>query len=95
MEPQRTCIGCRRRTGQSELVRVVRRPDGFLAVGRRLAGRGAWLCRDRVECLDKATRRGSFGRALRAPLASGAVERLAEELAAPGARATPAGRAGA
>jgi predicted RNA-binding protein YlxR (DUF448 family) len=28
----------------SELVRVARRPDGSLAVGRHEPGRGAWLC---------------------------------------------------
>jgi predicted RNA-binding protein YlxR (DUF448 family) len=37
--------------------------DGMLRLGRG-PGRGAWLCRD-VRCLDRADRRGAFGRALR------------------------------
>jgi hypothetical protein len=50
-----------------ELVRVARRPDGSLAVGRHEPGRGAWLCADPA-CFETAVRRRAFGRALRADL---------------------------
>ena len=63
--PERTCIGCRRKTAPGGLVRVVRRPDGALAVGRTEPGRGAWLCAGSVACFDAAERRRAFGRALR------------------------------
>jgi hypothetical protein len=64
--PRRTCIGCRREAPPGELVRVARRPDGSLGVGRLEPGRGAWLCADiNRSCFETAVRRRAFGRALR------------------------------
>ncbi len=68
---RRTCIGCRRVAEPAELVRIARRPDGSIAVGRAEPGRGAWLCPG-VACFETAVRRRALGRALRAEL--GAVE---------------------
>jgi len=62
------------------LVRVVRRADGSLLVGRTLPGRGAWLCRDSAVCVESAQKRRAFERALRAPVGVGAVDRLKQEL---------------
>jgi predicted RNA-binding protein YlxR (DUF448 family) len=68
------------------MVRIVRSPDGSLAVGRTTPGRGAWLCaepeqgaerRDRsVSCIDLARSRKAFGRAFRAPISDGAPDSL-------------------
>ncbi|MFN8080409.1 MAG: YlxR family protein [Kineosporiaceae bacterium] len=68
-EPQRTCVGCRRRAARSVLLRVTADlVDGVRSVvpdpGRRRPGRGAWLHLDPA-CLDAAERRNAFGRALR------------------------------
>jgi predicted RNA-binding protein YlxR (DUF448 family) len=65
MEPVRTCLGCRQRADVSSLVRVVAAggevtPDPSAV----LSGRGAWV-HPVVSCLDKATQRRAFGRALR------------------------------
>jgi predicted RNA-binding protein YlxR (DUF448 family) len=46
--------------------------NGRLIVDRKGPGRGAWLCKlgepelAQPECIEKAVRRGAFGRALRA-----------------------------
>jgi predicted RNA-binding protein YlxR (DUF448 family) len=46
--------------------------NGRLIVDRKGPGRGAWLCKlgepelAQPECVEKAVRRGAFGRALRA-----------------------------
>jgi uncharacterized protein len=64
------------------MVRVVRRADATLAVDRRGAGRGAWLCSGSLECLDHAVRRKAFERAFRAPIEAAAGLRLREELGA-------------
>ena len=64
-----------------ELVRVVARPDGSLAMGRNLPGRGAWLCAGSVACVDAAGRRRAFSRALRADVGTEAVAALREVLA--------------
>jgi predicted RNA-binding protein YlxR (DUF448 family) len=55
---------------------VVRTGDGQLALGRALAGRGAWLCANNLACVDAAAKRDAFGRALRAPVAATAVDSL-------------------
>lgn len=74
-------MGCRRKVAVTELVRVVRREDGSLAVGRDLPGRGAWLCRGSAPCVEAATHKGRWSRALRGPVREGAVEEVAGELA--------------
>ncbi|MBK7721647.1 MAG: YlxR family protein [Austwickia sp.] len=68
-EPIRTCVGCRRRAGRGDLLRVVAvLVDGGYVVRpdprRQLPGRGAWLHPDPA-CLEQARRRRAFGRALR------------------------------
>ena len=67
-----------------ELLRVVAGPDGTLAVGRSLPGRGAWLCAGSVACIDLAGRRKAFARALRADVPPAAVDRLRTTLVARG-----------
>ncbi|WP_375499927.1 YlxR family protein [uncultured Jatrophihabitans sp.] len=70
--PIRTCIGCRQRAHDNDLLRVVAGPAGtdesiINAVPdprRRASGRGAWVHRD-LACVDLAIRRRAFGRALR------------------------------
>ena len=70
-EPVRTCVGCRKRSPVSELLRVVADdgPSGLRVVPdprRRLPGRGASMHRAQA-CLDLAQRRRAFPRALRIP----------------------------
>lgn len=71
--PVRTCVGCRTRAPQSDLVRVVARPRqeahsaewvAWLDPDRRLPGRGAYL-HPALNCLDLAERRRALPRALR------------------------------
>ena len=76
----RTCVGCRRRAPLGELVRVIRRRDGTLEVGRTLPGRGAWLCEGSPACVDLAERRQAFSRALRAPVGPAAIAALRTDL---------------
>ena len=67
-QPERTCIGCGRKAGQADLVRLVL-VKGQVAVDRmRRGGRGAWL-HPEVACLERAVRRKAFGRAFRGPVA--------------------------
>jgi predicted RNA-binding protein YlxR (DUF448 family) len=62
------------------MVRVVRLEDGSLVLGRTLPGRGAWLCRGSGSCVDSAQKRRAYDRALRGPVASGAVDDLRRTL---------------
>jgi predicted RNA-binding protein YlxR (DUF448 family) len=92
--PERTCIGCLRKTSPVGLVRVARRPDGSLAVGRSEPGRGAWLCAGSVACFEAARRRRASGRALRAEVSGQDLEWLRERLLSEGVSTSegPTGR---
>lgn len=61
----RTCVGCRSRVTEAELLRVVF-ADGAAVPDprRRMPGRGAWVHPD-PGCLAKAEKRRAFPRALR------------------------------
>ncbi|HEX3564807.1 MAG TPA: YlxR family protein [Acidimicrobiales bacterium] len=69
-------MGCRRTATPDQLVRLARLPTGELVVGRDAQGRGAWLCRSSVSCVERALRRGALSRALRSPVAPDQVEQL-------------------
>jgi predicted RNA-binding protein YlxR (DUF448 family) len=64
----RTCVACRTKRPQTELVRIVRGPDGEPVIDRvgGAPGRGAYLC-DSDGCRELAERRRSIHRALRFP----------------------------
>jgi predicted RNA-binding protein YlxR (DUF448 family) len=68
-EPIRTCIGCRAKRFQSELIRIGRTKDGMVAVGLGMPGRGAYVC-PTPKCVGRALASGALKRALRlrAPL---------------------------
>ena len=70
-EPVRTCVGCRERASQSELIRLAW--DGTsVFVSRTAPGRGAWV-HPRSECTDKLTRKGVLSRAFRTTVPVNAV----------------------
>ncbi|WP_417508450.1 YlxR family protein [Microbacterium sp.] len=65
MEPVRTCVGCRMRAPRSALIRVVAQDETLILDDRAvMPGRGAWV-HPTQECLEAATRRRAFARALR------------------------------
>ncbi|MEI8411242.1 MULTISPECIES: YlxR family protein [unclassified Kribbella] len=64
---ERTCIGCRKRSGPADLLRMT--VSGGLVLpdpAHRAPGRGAHL-HPVAECLDLAERRKAFPRAFRVP----------------------------
>ena len=62
MSPVRTCLGCRGRDEQTNLVRLVRRGDAVVdATAPRLPGRGGYLHRDPA-CWELAERRRAVQR---------------------------------
>ena len=44
--PKRQCMGCGQKKAKSELIRIVRAPDGTVSVDRtgKAQGRGAYIC---------------------------------------------------
>ena len=64
--PQRMCVACRGHDAKRGLIRVVRAPDGEVALdptGKR-NGRGAYLCH-RSGCWERALATGNLGKALK------------------------------
>ena len=65
-EPARRCVGCRGEARKAELIRVVRGPDGVVAVDKtgHAEGRGAYVHND-SECMNLARKKRSLERALK------------------------------
>jgi predicted RNA-binding protein YlxR (DUF448 family) len=49
-------------------------------VDRHGAGRGAWLCRDSIGCLEDAVRKHGFERAFKASIDAGDLQQLQTHL---------------
>ena len=81
--PIRQCLGCREQKAKTELLRVVRSPEGSVSLDFRgkAPGRGAYICRS-GECLMRAVRSRALERSLGAPIPEEVYERLREELEA-------------
>jgi hypothetical protein len=79
--PTRTCVGCRRRRLQKELLRITKGPDGSFTVGAvvRAPGRGTYVCFD-PECVRRALASGALSKNLKVdgPLPEGLEHRLVE-----------------
>jgi len=65
--PERTCVGCRRRRGQDELVRLVAARGRVVPARPGAAGRSAYLCPEET-CLEAAEKKRAFARAFRGPV---------------------------
>ncbi len=61
--PQRTCVACGQVRPKRELIRVVRSPDGHIALDptSKKSGRGAYVCARR-SCWDIALKKGKLER---------------------------------
>ena len=79
--PQRQCMGCRERKSKREMIRVVRGTDGtvHLDFGGKAPGRGAYLCPN-PECLKKAMKANSLGRALEIEIPQSDYDALLREM---------------
>ena len=62
------CAGCRERDNKADLLRIVARDGvGVVDPAQTLPGRGVYLHPSR-DCLDRAVKRRSMGRSLRAEI---------------------------
>ena len=81
-QPVRRCTGCGEHFPKKELVRVVRLPDGNIALdgGGKMSGRGAYICKS-AACLKKARKARRLETSLECSIPDEVYERLEEELA--------------
>lgn len=80
-KPERRCVGCNETKLKTELVRIVRSPDGEVSLdltGKK-SGRGAYICRNAM-CLKKARKARRISNALSCEIPNEVYDRLEEEL---------------
>ncbi len=80
-QPVRKCTGCGEHFPKSELVRVLRTPDGQIIIdltGKK-SGRGAYLCKS-VACLKKARRSKRIENSLECTIPDEVFDRLEGEI---------------
>lgn len=79
--PMRKCMGCNEMKPKTELVRVVRSPEGEVSLdltGKK-AGRGAYVCRS-AECLAKVRKSKRLEHTFSCEIPDDVYERMEEEL---------------
>jgi predicted RNA-binding protein YlxR (DUF448 family) len=65
MNPVRTCVGCRQRANQSNLIRIaVKNNQLVIDLNKTVPGRGASM-HPSLKCMNQALERRAFQRALR------------------------------
>lgn len=81
--PERQCLGCNEHKPKSELLRVVRSPQGEISLdftGKK-SGRGAYICRS-LRCLQKARKSGRIGKNLDCAIPDEVYDSMERELEA-------------
>jgi hypothetical protein len=81
--PERTCVGCGRKSYKNELVRIVlvnKDASGDMAgialdSEGSMKGRGAYLCRN-IVCLEQAVKKKAFNRAFKQAIGQELLEEL-------------------
>lgn len=59
--PERSCVACRRKRPQGELLRVVRLEGVWAVQSGKRSGRGAYVCSDSPACWQDKKLRRAFG----------------------------------
>ncbi len=79
--PLRKCLGCNEMKPKRELVRVVRSPEGTIALDPtgKTNGRGAYICPD-AACLKLLKKRKGLDRAFKCRVSEAVYEALETEL---------------
>lgn len=79
--PMRQCVGCREMKPKRELLRVVRSPEGEIALDFRgkNPGRGAYICPD-AACLARAKKSRALERAFGIPVPDEVYDALSRQL---------------
>ena len=78
--PQRLCSGCQAFHDKKAMTRVVRKPDGEVALDPtgKAAGRGGYVCRN-AECIKRAMSGKGLERALKTAVPSSIYELLLKQ----------------
>lgn len=79
--PMRRCIGCMESKEKKYLVRIAGyEGEVTLDLTGRAKGRGAYLCKDSIECLEKAYKKRALERSLHMQVTEEQKEAIAKAL---------------
>ncbi len=80
--PERRCVGCGTSFPKSELIRVVRTPEGSVVLDAtgKMNGRGAYVCKS-SDCFRTARRKARVSSNLSAQIPEEVLDRLESEIA--------------
>ena len=75
------CLGCREPKPKTDLIRIVKTPEGSILLDGRgkVSGRGAYICRSRA-CFDKAFRSKALERSLSVSIPEEIYEEILKKL---------------
>lgn len=78
--PQRMCVVCREMYPKSELLRIVRTPEGALEFDSagKANGRGAYVCK-KAECMEKCLKKRLLNKVFKTNIPDEVYRRLEEE----------------
>ena len=79
--PERKCMGCNEKRPKTELIRIVRTPEGeILLDGKgKVSGRGVYICPEK-KCFEKAKKAKRFERSLEVEIPESVYEELENKL---------------
>lgn len=78
--PLRMCIVCKKMLPKSDLIRIVRAPDGSMSFDKtgKKNGRGAYLC-DNKDCVERCLKKKLLNKAFKINVDEAVYKLLAEE----------------
>lgn len=78
----RKCIGCNEMKNKSKLVRICRTLNDGVKVDLtyKMEGRGAYICNDNLECLNKSIKFNKIYRALKVEIPPRIITELQEQI---------------
>jgi len=79
--PVRQCLGCREHKPKSELIRVVKSPEGDISLdfSFKAPGRGAYVCRS-IDCFKRVIKSNAFSRTLKTQIPEDIIINLQNQL---------------
>ncbi len=79
--PLRQCIGCREMKQKTELVRVIKTPEGQVCLDKtgKMNGRGAYICLSK-DCFNKAVKSRGIERSLKIAIPDDIYQAIGKEL---------------
>ncbi|MCL2627470.1 MAG: YlxR family protein [Oscillospiraceae bacterium] len=79
--PMRMCLGCRTMKPKTDLIRIVRSPDGKISIDKtlKLSGRGAYVCNN-SECFKRIIKSRAVSRTLKTEIPEDIYNSLQENL---------------